>query len=356
MHQLAHAFKTFSPLLIEPAKAKAYLDKVAELPVGQKAGADLEDMMELMFGEQPQMVKVGGLAVIPVKGIIGNDLTELDKMMGSVDVEDVEEMIENATRDPNIKVILFDFNSPGGTVTGVPELAKRIRKCPKKTIGWTCSQSCSGSMWLMSQCDEVFVSPSSVVGSVGVYIPVLDESKAYADEGYRLDLIKSGWAKGAGFPGTAMTPEQRALFETDVKDTHDWFIADILAVRTYANKADMQGQCWSGRKAADKALVDGTMDTLDDLLMYLGSEIYASVEQSEQQPEIGGAYGKAGLAKHAAEVTPEKGEEDGVEPVSTDDKDKDDKKKKKKGDDDEEMPDVPDKDCPPIDTDKVPKP
>ena len=111
-----------------------------------------------------------------------------------VDVEDVEEMLEEAHRDPEVEVIIFDFDSPGGTVTGVPELAARIRACEKRTVGWTCKQSCSASMWLMSQCDEVYVSPSSVVGSIGVYIAMLDESKALelegiADEDLRIERL-----------------------------------------------------------------------------------------------------------------------------------------------------------------------
>ena len=347
MNALQNAFKTLTPLLIEPSKAKAYLDKIANFNLPQKAGDDLEDMLEMVFGEKPEMAKAGKLAVIPVKGVIGNDLTELERLMGGCDVEEIEEMIEDAERDPNIEIILFDFNSPGGTVTGVPELANRIFKCSKRTIGWTCSQSCSGSMWLMSQCDEVFVSGSSTVGSIGVYIPVLDESKAYAEEGYTLDLIKSGWAKGAGFPGTKMSPEQRKLFEDDVAETHAWFIGDILRKRSMADVNDMQGQCWSGRKAAAKMLVTGVKDTLDDLLKYIGEDVYENLERQEPAVES--------TASYAADVSPEQGEkDDGVAPIS-----KGKKKKKKDGDADEaeddegdEKPEIPDESCPPVDTDE----
>jgi len=346
MNALQNAFKTLTPMLIEPSKAKAYLDKIAGFPLPQKAGDDLEDMLEMVFGEKPEMAKSGRLAVIPIKGVIGNDLTELEKLMGGCDVDDIEEMIEDAERDPNIEVILFDFNSPGGTVTGVPELANRIFNCKKRTIGWTCSQSCSGSMWLMSQCDEVWVSGSSTVGSIGVYIPVLDESKAYAEEGYTLDLIKSGWAKGAGFPGTKMSPEQRKLFEEDVAETHTWFINHILRKRALAKVEDMQGQCWSGRKAAAKMLVTGIKDTLDDLLKFIGEDVYANLERQEPAVES--------TASYAADVSPEQGEkDDGVAPVSKGKK----KKKKKDGDteevedDEDETPEIPDESCPPVDTD-----
>jgi len=354
MYSLSNAFKTFAPILIEPAKAKAYLDKVAEFsPADLKANGDIEEMMSMLFGPRPILVKYGSVAVIPVHGVIGCGLTELEKMMGATDVEDIEEMLEDAHRDPTVDTVIFEFDSPGGTVTGVPELAARIRACDKRTIGWSCKQSCSASMWLMSQCDEVYASPSSIVGSIGVYIPIYDMKAAYAEEGITVDLIKAGWAKGAGFAGTSMTHEQRKLFQDDVDETHAWFMGDVKAVRTYADVADMQGQCWSGKKAAEKGLITGILNTFDDLMMAISPEAYERHEATEKRVDTI----KVGYAQ-AADVSPEQGDdEDGVEPVS-DGKKKKKKKKNKDGtdsDEDEEEPEIPDEGCPPVDTDCKPK-
>jgi len=350
MYALSNAFKTFMPMLIEPAKAKAYLDKVAELsPTELKAGDDLEDMMEMLFGPRPMLIKSGDIAVIPVKGVIGSGLTELEKMMGATDVEDIQEMLEDAERDPGVEIIIFDFDTPGGTVTGVPEMAQRIRACKKRTIGWTCKQSCSAGMWLMSQCDEVYVSPSSIVGSIGVYIPIYDMKAAYAEEGITVDLIKAGWAKGAGYTGTSMTPEQRKLFQDDVDEMHQWFIGDVKAVRTFADVADMQGQCWSGKKGAEKNLVSGLLNTFDDLLMAIDPEEYAIYERAEKQVPVGGPANYS----LAADVSPEQGDKDEVAPISDGKK----KKKKKKpdgtdSDEDEDEDEIPaDPSVEPIQTD-----
>jgi protease-4 len=355
MYSLSNAFKTYAPILIEPAKAKAYLDKVAEIsPADLKGNDDIEDMMEMLFGPRPAMIKSGKVALIPVRGVISSGLTELEKMMGACDVEEVEEMLEDAERDPEIQHIIIDFDTPGGTVTGVPELAARIRNCSKHTIGYTSKQSCSAGMWIMSQCDDVYASRSATVGSIGVYIPFYDMKAAYAQEGVSVDLIKAGWAKGAGFAGTSLTPEQRKLFQDDVDETHAWFISDVLKVRTYADKADMQGQCWTGKKAAEKNLINGVIDSLDALYMALSPEDYAAHEKTEPHKYTTISVKMVELA----DVSPEQGDdEDGVEPIS-DDKKKKKKKKNKDGsdsDEDEEEPEIPDEGCPPVDTDCKPK-
>jgi hypothetical protein len=105
-------------------------------------------------------------------------------------------------------------------------------------------------------------------------------------------------------------------------------------------------------------LVTGIKDTFDDLLKYIGEDVYEEFEHAEDKVESEGpgAYAKSeGLVKIAADVSPEQGDDtDSVKPVS--DKDKKKKKKKKSDgedddDEDEETPDVPEKDCPPVETD-----
>jgi uncharacterized membrane-anchored protein len=121
-----------------------------------------------------------------------------------------------------------------------------------------------------------------------------------------------------------------------VKETHDWFIQDVMSVRSMAKVEDMQGQCWSGRLAASKILVTGIKDTFADLLMYVGEDIYEAYEGAE--PSVGGTNTYA--QSISAEVTPEQGkDEDGTTPISGDKKKK--KKKKENGEDDEDEEEKP---------------
>jgi ClpP class serine protease len=69
----------------------------------------------------------GETAIIPIKGVIGKGLCDMEKAFGMVDVDDISEMVQWAMEDDSIKSVMFDIASPGGTVSGVPELAEQIR-------------------------------------------------------------------------------------------------------------------------------------------------------------------------------------------------------------------------------------
>lgn len=60
MSNIQNAFASLTPILIEGHKAKAYIDKVTAFdPASRKAGDDLEDMLEMIFGEPPELIKAG---------------------------------------------------------------------------------------------------------------------------------------------------------------------------------------------------------------------------------------------------------------------------------------------------------
>ena len=153
MKSLLKDLKGNRPLLIQPSKAQSHLESYAAvnaLPLGTKM-SDVGDMLKAMFGEVSTFEKFPPHAIIPVHGVIGKGLSDMEKLCGCCDIEDVEEMLEDAVKDPEITTIIFDIDSPGGCSVGVPELANRIKACPKNTIAFTDEEACSAAYWLGSQ-------------------------------------------------------------------------------------------------------------------------------------------------------------------------------------------------------------
>ena len=192
---------------------------------------------------------------VPIGGVIGQNLSSLERGMGAVDTLDIQgEMVEAAV-DDSIKGVFLDIDSPGGTVNGTPELAEFVRSFNKPVAAFSRGMMASAAYYIGGAADVVYATPSAEVGSVGVIYPFIDSSKAYEMDGLKVDLITAGKHKGAGYDGTSLSDEQRALMQADVDQVHDEFKDFVTRTRDIHTDA-MEGQTFSGREAQQIGMVD----------------------------------------------------------------------------------------------------
>ena len=244
-------------LLIDPAKANDHRI------LAEKFG--FTDMLAQLFGEVPKAyIAEDGTGVIPIVGPIGKGLAPIERMTGAVDVNDIAETIDDYATNPQVTRIAFQVSSPGGTVTGVEELANKVRNISKPTMAYTDSEMASAAYWIASAADKVVASPSSTVGSIGVYMTVADMTEMAKAQGIKMVVIKSGKFKGAGIPGTSLSDEQIANLQDSVDAIHADFKASVLQTRKLVKAEDMEGQVFSGKQAAQRNLVTGLADSFNE--------------------------------------------------------------------------------------------
>ena len=232
----------------------------------------------MMMPEPPEMPEdedecegeiVGGTftRMIPVFGILGKHLDNMEMACGGCSIDRVSAMLSEADADPECARIIMAFHSPGGTVTGIPELAAKIKDVSsrKPIIAYTDGQCCSAALWLASQADTFLVSPSACVGSVGVYNLILDESRAMEMEGLKVQAVSDGKFKLTGAPFKPLNDEEKAMLQARVDGIGVAFRAALTASREIAPE-DMQGQTFTGLEAVAKGFADGLADDLDEVL------------------------------------------------------------------------------------------
>jgi signal peptide peptidase SppA len=134
----------------------------------------------------------GGVAVLPVYGVISQRMGLLEDISGGTSTENLSAQFDAAVSDDTIKAIIFPHDSPGGGTYGVDELATKIRNARgiKPIIGQIDSVSASASYYLISQCDEIVVTPGGEGGALGVYSVHEDISKMLEMEGIKPTLIR----------------------------------------------------------------------------------------------------------------------------------------------------------------------
>jgi signal peptide peptidase SppA len=267
MKHLLNAFKGSRPLKINLMRAKTYLETVANISITPDLkAASVNDMLELMFGKPRQMEIVGKKAIIPVCGVIGKGLSEIEKRCNAVDLDDVAANLKEAMANHGVDEIVMEFNSPGGTCDGLEEVGELIENCNKPTTAVSVTECCSAAYELASRCERVCGTPSSSWGSVGVYIAFADLSEAYAMEGVKMEVIKAGKHKAMGLEGTSLTKEDKEYLQDDVDERRDQFRATVKRRRLFAKDEDMEGQVWEGKKAAQKGLITHIIREITDVV------------------------------------------------------------------------------------------
>jgi signal peptide peptidase SppA len=258
MRFLTNGLSGREPLLIDPAKAKDHA------VLAEKFG--FTDMLAQLFGVAPKPYVQNGIGTIPVVGVIGKNLSPIERMMGAVDVNDLSDAVDAFAANPEVEKVAFQISSPGGTVTGVEELANKIRGLGKPTLAYTDSEMASAAYWIGSAADRVVASPSATVGSIGVYIAIPDYSAAAEMAGIKMVVLKSGKFKGAGIEGTSLNPDQIENLQASVDTIHGEFKDAVLMKRKMVKAEAMEGQTFSGKQAAAQGLVTGLADSFSEAL------------------------------------------------------------------------------------------
>ncbi len=248
-----------------PATLQAICDAVDRNATGR--AYDDEPVVEREKEEVAGIV--GKLGVIYVTGIIGQHLSGMEMGCGGYDLAALNASLDEMEADPRVESVLLVMNTPGGTVTGVPEAAARVRDFSKPVSAFTDSMSASAGYWIASQADRVFITPSAEYGSIGVYSAVVDESAAWAKEGFKLELMKAGKHKAAGIAGLPLSDEDKALIQGEVDELYTEFKGAVSARRKAVSDGAMQGQMFRGQKAVDAGLADEIVGSLQELIRAL---------------------------------------------------------------------------------------
>ena len=259
----------FEPSLIHPA-GHAAIRNLLEQRIGNiKAERPPGDDGCGGKVELPQMDIQGNVAIIPIGGVIGQKLSPFERGAGCVDVSDIERDIDDAEKNDAVESILYDMDTPGGMVQGTPELANRMAAVVKPNYAFTNGQISSAGYWLAASAGGIFATPTANIGSIGVFLPWVDQSEAFKQAGLSVEVISSGAYKGIGMPGTSLTDVQRAHLQDQINNVFEMFKAHVRENRGDIDDDTMQGQTFMAAEALERGLIDQMVQSKAELLGYL---------------------------------------------------------------------------------------
>lgn len=217
--------------------------------------------------------RLGRVAVVRIDGVIDKRISSFEmSCYGGCDLADVDTALAHAMQDPRVEVIVLDINSPGGSVIGVHETYTRIMALAemKEVHAFVNCMACSAGYYLASAADHIAAAPSAIVGSIGVYLAMLDASRWYEAEGLKVNVMQGGKWKTMGAEWKPLEDDEREKLQQGVDAMYAQFKAAVNAKRPQVEDSTMQGQWMTGSEGETLGLVDElTGATLDEYVTAL---------------------------------------------------------------------------------------
>jgi protease IV len=215
------------------------------------------------FGEPPQ------IALISISGSItrGNSgSTFIDgRTAGSATIS---RAIRQARDDRSVKAIVMRLDTPGGDALASDLIwgelmAARQRKPVIVSMSDVCA---SGGYYVASASDKIFLEPTTVTGSIGVFYGKANLEQFYRKLGMNTETITRGKHANMYSMKSGFSAEERLIVRRQVRDLYDNFLTIVAANRNISKDSVdtiARGRVWSGKSALAIGLADATGGVLE---------------------------------------------------------------------------------------------
>lgn len=214
----------------------------------------------------------GGVSVVDIKGPLAKDE---DNGLGLDSYKDILCRVDSAIAS-SARTVVLRINSPGGDASGCMETARAIsERCVargKQLVAFVDGQACSAAYAIACMADHIAITPTSLVGSIGVLDVRSDVTAQDRALGMRFSFISSGSSKLDGNSHTAMTADEYARKLDLVTSAATAFFSMVSERRGVAPQKvqALEGGLLFGSQALNMGLAD-SVQSFDQLMSSLAS-------------------------------------------------------------------------------------
>ena len=198
------------------------------------------------------------IAVIPITGTLSSSSMGFSPLTAQVtNTDEILDSLEKANANHNVKAIILEINSPGGTVVASKEVAEAVAKSEKPTVALIREIGTSGAYWVASSADYIISDELSITGSIGVLSSYLEFSGFLQEHNVNYQELTAGKYKELGSPFKELTPEEEAIMKDKLVKIQDVFLREVQSKRKLKNIEDIRtGKFYLGFEAKELGLVD----------------------------------------------------------------------------------------------------
>jgi signal peptide peptidase SppA len=191
--------------------------------------------------------------------------------------------------DSSVENVVLDIDTPSGQVTGTEEAADAVwQTCKRKPVVGLVNALCaSAGYWIGSQCTRLVGVPSADVGSIGVLMLHVDQSKMLADIGINPTFIYAGKYKVEGNSLEPLSAAAKQFYQAEVDKTYSKFVSSVARGRGVGTDEVRNkmggGRCFGAQDAIRAKMIDA-IQTPDAAVAQVASGIIPTRSASLQRP------------------------------------------------------------------------
>lgn len=203
-----------------------------------------------------------GAVVVNIRGEI-SESSDGSAFSSKQNASSIARRIRELADKKEVKALLLDINSPGGTVAAVQDIYNALnyfREQKKPVVALMRDVAASGGFYIAMAADKVVAQPGTMTGSIGVIMQTTNAQELLKKIGVDFNAVKSGQNKDIGAIYKELTPEQKLLLQEMIDETYQQFFEavrkgrpsmDVNTLRVYAD-----GRVFTGAKAQTLGFID----------------------------------------------------------------------------------------------------
>lgn len=249
---------------IDPDKMDQIVAFLALQASGDKLSAEEVEARISRQNERDVQRREGNVAILPMRGVISNRMNMMSEISGGTSSEKFGRIFDAAVADSGVKAIILDVESPGGVVAGTDELSAKIfaARGSKPIIAHVNGYAASAAYWIATAADEIVLTSSGQVGSIGVVGVHDDVSAALEKMGVKKTIISSGKYKSEGNPFEPLSDKARAHRQQQADSYYEDFVRAVARNRGVSLTAVREGFGQGRMVRAEAAIAERMADRI----------------------------------------------------------------------------------------------
>jgi protease IV len=194
--------------------------------------------------------------------VAAGEILDGDQPPGTIGSDSAVRLLRQARFDDSVKAVVLRIDSPGGSMLASEVIRREIdaiRAAGKPVIASMSSLAASGGYYIAMDADEIWASPATLTGSIGVFAVFPTFQRTLEKIGVSTDGVGTTPFAGALTLERTLKDEAREILQLSVEHAYSTFVGHVATAREKPFEdidAVAQGRVWAGSDASRIGLVD----------------------------------------------------------------------------------------------------